>query len=65
MNQLSVVKKFDNGSYVILEDNSRQQYLATQNLDIGKSVYGEKIVKLNDVEYRLWEPYRSKLLHQC
>lgn len=61
MNQLSVVKKFDNGSYMLLEDNSRQHFLATQNLDIGKSVYGEKIVKINDVEYRLWEPYRSKL----
>lgn len=61
MNQLSLVKKFDNGSYAIFEDSSRQRYLATQNLDIGKSVYGEKIVKLTDVEYRLWEPFRSKL----
>ncbi|MGD9533132.1 MAG: fibrillarin-like rRNA/tRNA 2'-O-methyltransferase [Candidatus Nitrosocosmicus sp.] len=61
MNQLSFVKKFDNGSYAILEDSSKQRYLATQNFDVGKSVYGEKIVKMDDVEYRLWEPYRSKL----
>ena len=61
MNQLSFVKKFDNGSYAILEDSSRQRYLATQNLDVGKSVYGEKIIKMDDVEYRLWEPFRSKL----
>jgi fibrillarin-like pre-rRNA processing protein len=46
---------------VILVDQTKEKYLATQNLDPGKSVYGEKIIKIDDLEYRIWEPYRSKL----
>ncbi|HKR72622.1 MAG TPA: fibrillarin-like rRNA/tRNA 2'-O-methyltransferase [Candidatus Nitrosocosmicus sp.] len=61
MNHLSIYKKFDNGSFIMLIDNSKERYLATQNLDLQKSVYGEKIMKLEDVEYRIWEPFRSKL----
>lgn len=61
MNQFSLHKQFDNGSFVILVDHVKERYLATQNLDNGKSVYGEKIVKIDDLEYRIWEPYRSKL----
>ncbi|MEM0356249.1 MAG: fibrillarin-like rRNA/tRNA 2'-O-methyltransferase [Candidatus Anstonellales archaeon] len=33
----------------------------TRNLIPGKSVYGEKLIRFNDVEYREWDPYRSKL----
>jgi fibrillarin-like pre-rRNA processing protein len=61
VNQLSLYKSYDNGSFVILIDHVKEKYLATQNLDTGKSVYGEKIIKIDDVEYRIWEPYRSKL----
>jgi fibrillarin-like pre-rRNA processing protein len=61
MNQLSLHKSYDNGSFVILVDQAKEKYLATQNLDAGKSVYGEKIIKIDDLEYRIWEPYRSKL----
>ena len=35
--------------------------LATKNLIPGKSVYGEKRVTIDEVEYRFWDPYRSKL----
>jgi fibrillarin-like pre-rRNA processing protein len=41
--------------------------LATRNLVKGRSVYGEQLIKANgeeeneDVEYRLWNPYNSKL----
>ena len=35
--------------------------LATMNLDIGRNVYGEEIIEKDGVEYRLWNPYRSKL----
>lgn len=35
--------------------------LATMNLDIGRDVYGEEIIEKDGVEYRLWNPYRSKL----
>ena len=58
---MNVHKRFDNGSYVILTDNANEKYLATQNLINGNSVYGEKIVKYEDIEYRLWDPFRSKL----
>ena len=61
MNQLNIHKRFDNGSYVILIDNTNEKYLATQNLIKGNSVYGEKIIKNEDIEYRLWDPFRSKL----
>ena len=61
MNKMNVHKRFDNGSYVILADNTNEKYLATQNLINGNSVYGEKIVKYEDIEYRLWDPFRSKL----
>ncbi len=61
MNQLTIYKKFDNGSYVILTDAANNKFLATQNLVTGNNVYGEKIVNFDDIEYRLWEPFRSKL----
>lgn len=44
---------------VRLEDGSRR--IATENLVQGRNVYGERLIKQKDSEYRLWEPYRSKL----
>lgn len=38
-----------------------EKHAATLNLIPGNSVYGEKLVKQGDEEYRLWDPYRSKL----
>lgn len=35
--------------------------LLTRNLAPGKRVYDEKIFKINNSEYRTWDPYRSKL----
>jgi len=35
--------------------------LYTPNLVPGQRVYGEKLVRINGVEYREWNPYRSKL----
>lgn len=35
--------------------------LATKQAIKGQSVYGERLVKWDDVEYRLWDPKRSKL----
>ena len=61
MNQLQIQKRYDNGSYVILTDNANGKFLATQNLIDGNSVYGEKIIRFDDIEYRLWDPFRSKL----
>lgn len=36
-------------------------HLATCNLNPGVKVYGEKLVDYEDVEFRLWDPRRSKL----
>ncbi len=33
----------------------------TKSLAPGKRVYGEKVLKINGVEYRVWNPHRSKL----
>ena len=38
-----------------------QNKLATENLVIGNQVYKEKLVLKKGIEYRLWDPFRSKL----
>ncbi len=43
----------------IRSDGERK--IATQNLIPGNQVYKEKLVKNKNVEYRLWDPFRSKL----
>jgi len=48
----------ESGNILILNDHKR---LATLNLDQGKSVYGEKLLMLHGFEFRLWDPFRSKL----
>jgi fibrillarin-like pre-rRNA processing protein len=52
-------KDFEGVFQVILEDG--RSSLATFNLAPGKSVYGERLVKVRDGEYRLWNPHKSKL----
>jgi fibrillarin-like pre-rRNA processing protein len=42
-----------------LEDGSRK--LATLNLVPGRAVYGESLLSFKGLEYRLWDPFRSKL----
>lgn len=38
-----------------------EKHVATVNLVPGDNVYGEKLVKYDGEEYRLWDPFRSKL----
>jgi fibrillarin-like pre-rRNA processing protein len=45
--------------WVTVEDGIRK--LGTKNLATGSSVYGERRVKFKGEEYRIWDPYRSKL----
>ncbi|HSQ53515.1 MAG TPA: fibrillarin-like rRNA/tRNA 2'-O-methyltransferase, partial [Acidobacteriota bacterium] len=45
--------------WVTIEDGTRK--LGTKNLAPGTSVYGERLVKYKQIEYRLWDPFRSKL----
>lgn len=40
-------------------NNNRK--LATLNLVPGQQVYGEKLINLEGREYRIWDPFRSKL----
>jgi len=37
------------------------KYIFTKSAVPGKKVYGEKIIKEKNIEYRLWDPTRSKL----
>jgi len=48
-----------NGVYQITLGGERR--LATINLAPTIQVYGERLIKIDGVEYRLWDPYRSKL----
>ena len=36
-------------------------HIATENLNNGVKVYGERLVEIKDKEYRIWDPRRSKL----
>jgi fibrillarin-like pre-rRNA processing protein len=42
-----------------LEDGAKR--LATKSFAPGKSVYGERLVRFEGVEYRVWDAFRSKL----
>jgi fibrillarin-like pre-rRNA processing protein len=52
-------ERFKSVYWVELDDGTRK--LATVNLVRGNQVYGERLVEIEGVEYRLWDPYRSKL----
>ncbi len=49
------IQELFTGVYRIGED------IATLNLTPGSRVYGEKLVSYAGAEYRIWNPYRSKL----
>ncbi len=38
-----------------------EERLCTRNLAKGIQVYGEQLVSIDGVEYRVWDPFRSKL----
>ncbi len=44
---------------VVLEDGAKR--LATKNLAPGRNVYGERLVRREKTEYRVWDAFRSKL----
>ena len=46
--------------YLVTFENGSQR-LATKNLAPGRKVYGEQLIKHGGIEYRVWDPYRSKL----
>ncbi|UCE95740.1 MAG: fibrillarin-like rRNA/tRNA 2'-O-methyltransferase [Candidatus Bathyarchaeota archaeon] len=52
-------RKFPGIYWVTLENYT--QKLATENLVPGKTFYGERLISIKDTEYRVWDPFRSKL----
>lgn len=52
------VKLLSDGIFEVTKDKKQ---LATKNLDPGKVVYGEKLIEVEGIEYRTWDPRRSKL----
>ncbi|ADT84277.1 fibrillarin-like rRNA/tRNA 2'-O-methyltransferase [Thermococcus barophilus] len=48
------------GVYVFIDEDGSEK-IATKNLVPGQKVYGERIVKWEGEEYRIWNPRRSKL----
>lgn len=44
---------------ITLEDGAKR--LATKNLALGRNVYGERLIRVEGVEYRVWDAFRSKL----
>jgi len=55
---MSEVRKLSDGIFEVTKDKKQ---LATKNLDPGKTVYGEKLIPVEGIEYRTWDPRRSKL----
>ena len=51
-------KTFEGIYWVVREGKER---LATASQDPGNTVYGEDTIEIADREYRIWDPYRSKL----
>ncbi len=50
----------DNQSFFWIKSEG-QKKLATENMVPGNQVYNEKLIIKKGVEYRLWDPFRSKL----
>ena len=46
---------------VYISGSQEKLKLYSKNLNIGKRVYGERLIHYNDIEYREWDPFRSKL----
>ncbi len=52
------IKNEENIAIIKIEGKDK---LATKNLVRGNKVYGEKLIEDNNAEYRIWDPFRSKL----
>ncbi len=50
----------DNQGFFWIKSEGEKK-LATENLVVGNQVYKEKLITKKRIEYRLWEPFRSKL----
>jgi fibrillarin-like pre-rRNA processing protein len=48
-------------SYLLREEKRGRTALLTRNMAPGKKVYNEDLILRDGVEYRTWDPFRSKL----
>ncbi|MBS7619073.1 fibrillarin-like rRNA/tRNA 2'-O-methyltransferase [Candidatus Bathyarchaeota archaeon] len=55
---MSVLERFPRVFEIDLKD---RKIIATLNLTPGATFYGEQLINIGDGEYRVWNPYRSKL----
>jgi fibrillarin-like pre-rRNA processing protein len=46
---------------IIWTEIDGERRICTENLAKGISVYGERLIKIKGTEYRVWDPFRSKL----
>ena len=56
--KMSISETSIEGLYQIKIDKKKR--LVTKNIVPGTSVYGEKLIKVDNDEYRVWDPHRSK-----
>ncbi|MCZ7392059.1 MAG: fibrillarin-like rRNA/tRNA 2'-O-methyltransferase, partial [Candidatus Methanoperedens sp.] len=59
MEDIKIIETGLDNAFILIEEGSK--WLVTKNLTPGIQVYGEKLTCVANVEYRLWDPYRSKL----
>ncbi|WP_048058400.1 fibrillarin-like rRNA/tRNA 2'-O-methyltransferase [Pyrococcus yayanosii] len=57
---MEIKKHKFSGVYTVIDDDGSEK-IATKNLVPGQRVYGERIIKWEGEEYRIWNPHRSKL----
>jgi fibrillarin-like pre-rRNA processing protein len=60
-NDVSIARDHSHISLIEWIKVSGEKHISTLNLIKGNNVYGEKLVKYNGEEYRIWDPFRSKL----
>jgi len=53
------IREYSPGIFYL--NTGREELLVTRNLSPGRNVYGEHLINFNGVEYRSWNPTRSKL----
>lgn len=53
------IEEINDGIFEIIKNDKK--ILATSNVFNGSTVYGERIFTIDNMQYRQWDPYRSKL----
>ena len=59
MEKLELINTGLDNSFIVISDGSKR--LITKNLVPGIRVYDEKTINIEKEEYRIWDPFRSKL----